>query len=225
MALWFQPVCVLCEALAGTQTLCSACALTIRKVEGPWCGQCGTSTAASVSRCGDCLKEDRVWKICRSLFWLNDTTRPLIHRIKYGSRLELLHYFRPSVAAADFSFFPNDLTVVPVPLHWRRWARRGFNQAEVLASWIAKRMGWNESDALKKTVVTPAQSLLTRRQRQGNLRRAFTWKSTIIPSRILLVDDVFTTGATLKQCARVLKRAGCEEVYAWTLFRAPRPGY
>ncbi len=112
--------------------------------------------------------------------------------------------------------------VVPVPLHWRRRWNRGFNQAEVIARQLARRTGRPlVTSALKRTHATAPQTARSRRARVANVKGAFVIRSrgAIAGSGILLVDDVATTGATVRECARVLKAAGADTVHAVTAAR------
>lgn len=218
---WFQTTCCLCGRSSGSETLCEECVRSFALVGGPRCNTCGVNTTQPILRCGECEIASPPWEMARSLLWLNDSGKALIHFVKYGSRVSLLRWFHPLVLGFDFSEYPKNLTVVPVPMHWKRWVERGFNQSEILADWIAQKNRWEFSDGLKKVAKTPAQSSLSRRQRQKNLNRVFSWKGTLVPKQVLLVDDVLTTGATLRSCSAALKKAGCEKIWVWTLFRAP----
>src|SRR5690606_21274372 len=113
--------------------------------------------------------------------------------------------------------------VVAVPLSISRLRERGFNQAEWIAARLARKLELpSDFSSLRKIRETEAQSTLSKARRRVNLRKSFEWKKgRESPRTALLVDDVHTTGATLEACARALKKAGCQEVYAWTLFRAP----
>ncbi len=112
-----------------------------------------------------------------------------------------------------------DVTVVPVPLHSKRLAERGFNQAQFLGGRVAKEMGWPLEHFLYRSRETKTQTNLTREQRRMNVSSAFACKGDVAGKNILLVDDVITTGATLEECAKVLKRAGAKRVKALVVAR------
>ncbi len=116
--------------------------------------------------------------------------------------------------------------MVPVPLHWRRQMARGYNQAERIARPLAKRLGRPLITALRRTRATPPQALLERPHRRANLRGAFRGRrsSAIRGRRVLLVDDVATTGATLHHASAALRRAGAASVMALAVARTPPPG-
>jgi ComF family protein len=146
-----------------------------------------------------------------------------VHKIKYRGRFELLKLWREAFLDHFEIWFPTDVTVVPVPLHWSRWRKRYFNQAEALALWIAEvARAQVETERLRKLRASASQAGLSREARAYNLRHHFSWVKGAAPERVLLVDDVYTTGATLEACARALRRAGCKAVYGWTLLRTPR---
>jgi ComF family protein len=116
--------------------------------------------------------------------------------------------------------------IVPMPLHWRKRWQRGFNQAELLARPVAKRYGLTLSTALRRSRYTQAQAGLTDAERRRNLKDSFVVRRAeeVIGKRILLIDDVFTTGATLRAATRALKAARAARVTALTLARVDRPG-
>lgn len=217
----FQTTCLACGAFSGGKPVCEVCE-QLEPVAGHLCDHCGAVLSQPMQRCGKCFNRLRLLTRVRSLFWMRGGERRVLHRIKYGQRFELLQLFRQGFEAGFLPFFPSNVVVMPVPLHYQRWKERGFNQSMILAKWIAKKMGATCLDGLKKIAPTQAQSTLSRRARLRNLRGSFAWNSAVTcPSRVLLVDDVFTTGATLEACSRILRRAGVREVYGWTLFRTP----
>jgi len=116
--------------------------------------------------------------------------------------------------------------LVPVPLHRWRMFKRGFNQASEMAVYAGRVFQAQVlTGALRRRRNTPAQSGLSRRQRRKNLNGAFDWRGGVKPGRhVALVDDVMTTGSTLTECARVLKRAGAKRVDVWVAARAVPPG-
>jgi len=124
----------------------------------------------------------------------------------------------------NFSFPCLDL-VVPIPLHRKKLRERGFNQAELIAKVVAKHLQVRLTKGnLKRTKATITQTSLDRKERRRNLREAFTVKNRdgFQAKNVLLVDDVYTTGTTIKEAAKVLKEAGVKEVYVFALARAPQ---
>ncbi|HEX4771105.1 MAG TPA: ComF family protein [Bryobacteraceae bacterium] len=150
----------------------------------------------------------------------DDVLRKLIHIFKY-SKVETLagplSGFLVQVLPIDARFD----AVVPMPMHWRKRRQRGFNQAELLARPIARRYGLPVSTNLRRTRYTEAQAGLGQTDRQENLKGSFEVKSPgqLAGKHVLLIDDVFTTGATLRAAARALKAAGVSRVSGLTLAR------
>jgi competence protein ComFC len=148
-----------------------------------------------------------------------------IHRFKYGRVLPLVKVFGDLLHPAFQNLtrdFPTDL-LVPVPLHIKRLRERGFNQTLLLVRELSKRTGIPYTErALKKIKDTPFQITLKKRERRKNLRRAFQVKDPerIKGKAVMLVDDVYTTGTTVNECSRALRRAGAEGVVVLTVARA-----
>jgi len=149
--------------------------------------------------------------------------RELIHLFKYGRVRSLARPLGAQLAAA----IPQDQrfdVVAPVPLHWRRRLARGFNQAALLAAAVARRYAVPVTRAVRRRRGTPSQAGLSNAQRRANVAGAFQVRRAerVRGRRVLLVDDVMTTGATASACAAALKRAGAAYVAVLTLARADR---
>ena len=147
-----------------------------------------------------------------------------------GLKYRRLDYLGPLLAAELSRRFPIELAavevVVPVPLHWRRRLQRGYNQAESIARPLAERLGVPMTNALVRSRATLPQTRLPRVQRARNLAHVFRLKkrAALEGRKVLLVDDVFTTGATLRGAAEALGSGGARVVYAMTAARTPREG-
>ena len=150
---------------------------------------------------------------------LTENARKLLHYIKYQKRSELFRLLIPSIPS-QLPWILSELTLVPVPLSVQRFYQRGFNQSE----WLARQLSKNaslpvETRGLIKVKETPPQSTLDREQRTENLVGAFQWQKRIhVPRNVCLIDDVLTTGETLKACKSALLEAGVQGVVGWTLF-------
>lgn len=147
--------------------------------------------------------------------------RDLIHLFKYKNIRPLgdtLAHYLPSALPTDVSFD----VVTPVPLDWRKRWSRGFNQAEVFAKHVARRRGWKVRRLLRRNYSSLHQAALSNHDRRVNVERAFRASCGVTGLRILLVDDVMTTGATARACALALKRAGAAHVTLLTLARVDR---
>jgi len=155
--------------------------------------------------------------------WYEGVLRELIHLFKYG-RMQPLS---KTLSAHLLSALPLDQgfdVVVPMPLHWRRQWQRGFNQSGLLARAVAMRRGLEVAHAVRRTRATATQAGLSHAGRRANVARAFRVRKprAIEGRRVLLVDDVITTGATASACAAALKRAGAKSVTVLALARVDR---
>ena len=123
-----------------------------------------------------------------------------------------------NILQLNLNEFFKEFTIIPVPLHKKRFLWRGFNQSEILALELAKKLGLSmEKDIVVRSRFTKPQTKLNSAQRQSNIKNAFEVNKTLKPTKILIVDDVFTTGATVNEIARILKQNGAKDVWALTL--------
>lgn len=209
------PECLVCER-ACERVLCDRCGrFEIFRARCEMCGQDNTDVAGC---CSGCRPPGTLLDGVQSVLWLNGSGRRILHRVKLSHELEWLEVFDSHVRVDD-KLIGENVCVVPVPMHWTRRFIRTFNQSELLAKKIAARYRLEYSSSLRKSIRTEAQSRSGQRARQRNLKGAFAWKSGAVPESVLLIDDVFTTGATLNECAKTLKCAGVKRVIGWTLFR------
>jgi ComF family protein len=227
----FPPLCHGCRTPvsgSGELHICPACREKIPFAGSPLCTVCGIpfATEGGVDhRCGDCISAPPPFASARAAGRFEGLLPDLIHRFKYDHRTHLrrplglltaerLDPYRREIAA--------DL-LVPVPLHRKRLRDRGFNQAVLLGSILAKKWGIPlVADILSRDRWTEPQIALTAAERPGNVRGAFSapGAADIRGRTIILVDDVCTTGSTLAECARTLLRAGAGRVHAVTVARA-----
>jgi ComF family protein len=175
-------------------------------------------------RCGDCYFDTYAFTMARSHGVYRGALKEVIHLFKFEKRKNLVTRLSRLLHETFIEHF-NDLNIewiVPVPLHKKRYQERGFNQCEMLARGLGKRSRIAVSaNNLIKVKHTQPQTGLTDKQRSKNVKNAFRVRKPkqLAGRRVLLVDDVFTTGATLNECTRALKRAGAREVYVLTLAR------
>ena len=177
--------------------------------------------------CAACLARPPVYSRARAVFRY-DTARDLVLRFKHADRTDYAPTFATWMCRAGADLIENADMVIPVPLHRWRLLKRRYNQAAVLASAIARQseLQWMPN-ALTRTRATPSQgAMISAKARRRNVLGAFTvdaaLKSRLKGKRVLLIDDVMTTGATLEACARALRRAGASEISALTLARVVR---
>ena len=223
----FVPLCPVCRSpLRNGGPFCEGCSRTIRRVLPPICPQCGLPFPEGTEGhlCGDCLSGKFRFLLHRSYGIYEGALKEAIHRFKYGRDLLLVEPLGDFLleACEDLRSRGIDL-LIPVPLHPRRLRERGFNQSLLLARHLSKRLGLPcEAEVLVKVKDTPSQTSLSPAERQRAVRGAFEVLKgeRIREKRVLLVDDVFTTGATVNEASRVLLRAGAEEVLVITLARS-----
>ena len=227
----FPPLCHGCRQFipdAGKLHLCADCRAGSRAITSPCCPVCGIPflTEAGIDhRCGACLSDPPRFDAARSAVLFEGAVRELIHRFKYSSKVQ---HGRPLalLAAGHLAGFAGECAadlVIPVPLHVKRLRERGFNQAVLLGEILAKQWGLPLSRRnLRRTRWTEPQISLTAAERKQNVQGAFSLsdRAAVKDRKILLVDDVFTTGSTVAECARTLKKGGAKAVYVVTVARA-----
>lgn len=232
----FPPRCVGCDARFSINTsrrLCSRCLDGIERLSGPLCATCGIPLEASADRsaessCAACRETPPHFTTARAVSRYRSSDEEsaivpsLIRRHKYGRDQSLTHALAECLGD-PMPLIENDYDlIVPVPLHRERLRSRGFNQAALIAAAIARRLDRKlDVHSLIRTRATPSQTAQDRRQRQRNVRDAFqvTRAAAVTNRRVLLIDDVMTTGATADECARVLLDAGARRVDVLALAR------
>ncbi len=228
-------VCGGCGAAAARQgRLCEACSVRLlRLVSLPYCPRCGASLGPGVPAYTDgCVACSNPLPRFSRVIRLGPYTQPLryaIRRLKYRGRLELLgplcDWLAEGIEASLPAQEPRPEVVVPVPMHWRRRIWRGLDHANLLAEALAGRLRLPVGEELIRIRSTPPQVRMNRTQRIANVRGAFAAANSAAMAgvRVLLVDDVTTTGATANECARTLLRAGAEGVMLAVLAKAEPP--
>ncbi|MBQ5699633.1 MAG: ComF family protein [Lachnospiraceae bacterium] len=211
------PVCGGIVKPAG-RLICPSCFRELSFVKSPTCKKCGKEIEdETMEFCEDCMAHRHTFEYGMALLNYNDAAKNSMVQIKYHNKREYLDFYGAALAVR----FEREIrkmkvdAIVPVPVHPSRRRKRGFNQAEVLAKILGERLGIPvKSELLKRTKKTLPQKELTVGERLKNLSGAF-WAGEI-PSdirRVLLVDDIYTTGSTVEACTRVLKASGVETIY------------
>ncbi len=205
---------------------CTQCASDVSPIKSPFCTVCGMpfpDGSGSDHPCSDCLSHRTYYHSARSAAVYKGTLKDAVHLYKYVGIQAMHQYLGPLVADAAREFFPDAHVAAAVPLHRRRLAKRGFNQSLLLAKYAAEGLSIPLSlDGLVRTRYTRPQVDLDPAEREENVKGAFAVErpEEFKEKRVLLLDDVYTTGATVRECAKVLKKAGAEAVYVLTVARA-----
>jgi ComF family protein len=172
--------------------------------------------------CGSCRLREHAYDFARSALIFNDPFREVIHHLKYSDRVSLARPLgRLLCECLEREAFQGHV-VMPVPLHRKRERRRGFNQASLIAESLTQLNRTIDTTTLHRRKNTPSQTGLSRSQRTLNLAGAFGVRGRV-PECVIVVDDVYTTGSTLHEIAKTLKRHGAERVEVLTVARVPSP--
>ena len=219
----FPVYCLICKKELSYQTdtyLCDACKKSIIPITGKVCNKCGRPFINGI--CGICREKQFYFSKARASVIYDGSVRECIHFFKYNKKTYLLNtLFEVFLLPDSLDFLGCDL-IIPVPLHWIRQYSRGFNQAELIGRKFSKRFNIKLSKtSLKRTRATPSQTGLSLKERTKNIKGAFSVRNSqkLNGKRILLVDDVMTTGATVNECSKVLLQAGVGEILVYTLAR------
>ncbi len=238
--LLFPAECVLCHALLPLERsrdfVCPLCRHRWRPVVPPWCERCGQPEPL-FGRCRVCRDWPAALRQVRSAVWLDGAARRAVHALKYGG----LPRIAADLAAAVARLRPTlplplplplpgaGAALVPVPLGARRLRIRGYNQSALLAHALARRWRYPVRELLVRTRETATQTTLTPAARLANVAGAFEMRNRsafpLRTSTFVLVDDVFTTGATLAAAALALEAAGAQAIVAVTFGRAIIPDF
>jgi ComF family protein len=215
--------CLLCGAVgADGMDLCAECASELPHNRS-CCARCALPLAEPLPMCGECLRRAPPWSAAWAPFRYGWPLDRLESRYKFGADLAA-----GRVLSALWQREPCPVErpqlLLTVPLHHQRLRQRGYNQALELARPLAHALGVPlQHDRLQRVRATDAQTELDAQARRRNVRGAFALRSGDLPAHVAILDDVMTTGATLAECARVLRRSGVKQVDVWALARAPSP--
>ena len=208
--------CVLCGAGTGASRLCGPCRTALPAMPLARCSQCALPLPSG-SVCAECLDRKPSYDAIRAAYPYEFPVDALVQAYKYGRDLTLAPLFARALALGVESDVD---ALVAMPLAASRLRERGFNQAHEIARHLGRLLHLPVlGDACRKVADTPPQAGLTLAQRVRNVRRAFVCDADLAGMRIAIVDDVMTTGATLDELARVMKRAGAARVTGWVVAR------
>ena len=225
-------LCPACRETVEGRGLCASCWSKLSFITRPYCERLGIPFVYDPGPgilSMEAIADPPSYNRARAAVRFDEISRALVHALKYGDRLDLAPMMGRWVAQAGHELLADADALVPVPLHWRRqWARR-FNQSAMLAATISAASGVPiAAGALKRDKATVQQVGLSRAERGDNIQGAFrvpeTGKAAVAGRRLVLVDDVLTSGATVEGCARALLRAGAANVDVLIFARVAEPG-
>lgn len=222
----FPPVCLACNELVEQQgALCSECWNQMEFCAGPACDICGYPFEYQMEHhtiCGACIQQPPPYGRARAVFRYNSISRQLVTSLKYHDKTHIVPYIADWMVRAGEDILADADYIIPVPLHRRRLWMRRYNQSALLSQHITRKTSVPTLyNALVRTRYTPPQAGLNYKQRIKNVTGAFQviakYRFRIKGKRIILIDDVLTTGATVKACARALLKVGAQRVDVLTL--------
>ncbi len=223
--------CHLCEcALTEGRHLCTTCRDELKPVEPPFCSHCGECYDGQISEqftCPNCHQLEFAFQFAIASLHSSGGGRELVHDLKYMRQIqladELARMMQTTLTDSRFQPYLKDGLLVPVPLHWMRQRKRRFNQAEEICKKLSQHTHIPSLKALKRTRNTHTQTRFSRVKRLENLHAAFAVSKRlhkrIQGKPVILIDDVFTTGSTANECAKVLVQNGAEKVAILTALR------
>ncbi len=220
-------------SLSHGSYLCDSCADSLRPIEAPFCDRCGETFDGAITdtfTCPNCHDICFAFDFALAALHSEGEARALIHDFKYRSQIHLAtdigKLTQLALANPRFAPYLEAGILIPVPLFWWRKRKRRFNQAEEIARSLAKHTPHHNLtviNALKRTRNTQTQTRFSRKKRLHNLAGAFQikprYKNTILNKPVILIDDVFTTGSTANECAKVLISNGAQRVAVLTTLR------
>ena len=228
-SLLYPPVCTICAAnIEADEYLCSSCEAKTVRIVPPFCAKCSEPFEGAITgpfTCANCAHRTICFDAAVAAYRSRGIVRQIIHDFKYNRQIHLRHLVARWLGAAldDPRLRGRRFDViVPVPLHPARKRERGFNQATLLAELLSAQIFIQCRPLLERVRYTTTQTALDRAERMENLHNAFRLRKNmnVQDLRVLLIDDVMTTGSTLSECARILKSAGAISVHAVTAARA-----
>jgi ComF family protein len=215
--LFYPQRCVGCDRRAS-DLHCRQCFDALPRIGRPFCARCGMPTAFETFVCDECKGVDFGFESARAPLRYTGVGKEIVHTLKYGGYTRVVERLAAPLMLGVIDPGDGFEAVVPVPLHRSRLRQRGFNQAELLARGVARKINAPVSGTLEVVRRIRDQVELSAAGRRANVAGAFRARDRVW-GRVLLIDDVFTTGATMSACAETLMGAGAQEVHALSLCR------
>ena len=218
---FYPRCCPVCQKILKDQNrlICPECEKKLKPIGQPRCYLCGKPVEKG-EYCADCLRHPHIFDQGRGIFLYDDRMKYSIMKYKYFGCREYSRFYGRALylyGRDQLALWKPDV-IVPVPLHWRKLRKRGFNQAELLAEELAKSAGIPvDVSLLKKSRATRSQKKLDAAGRKKNLKKAFQVVGNPSGMRILLIDDVYTTGSTMDVLAHALLEKGASHVFFLTV--------
>lgn len=219
---FFPQRCPVCDRIAAPhgERFCSGCFRKMKVITPPWCMKCGKKLESEGEFCKDCRTRRHYFTRGRALYEYSSVADS-IYRFKYSGRQEYADSFGNEIAdmLGDFIREADPQALIPIPLHKKRFRRRGYNQAELLAKSIGRAAGVPVATGklvrIKNTKPLKLQNLT---ERQNNLKKAFIMNQNEVKlERVILIDDIYTTGSTMDEAAKALLEAGVKNIYFITI--------
>jgi ComF family protein len=228
----YPPKCSIClnfldDGETKIRGICDECYSSFPALTHPFCSVCGVPFGSKVEedhQCEKCIRQRPLYDELRAPYLYEESIMEAIHLIKYSGKSYLVKSIGPLLAsfAKDWVTVTKDMLMIPVPLHKKRLKQRGFNQSALLVKSVSRILDI-EADyfTLIRIKHTETQTGLNLEERRRNVKGAFevSGNKNLTGKTVILVDDVATTGNTINECARILKKAGCEKVFGLVLAR------
>ncbi|MCL2576912.1 MAG: ComF family protein [Defluviitaleaceae bacterium] len=220
----YPPVCISCRTLLplneSRRFICEPCENLFEPIITPFCEKCGAPTQVESKHCASCFGKNFIFEQNRAAFTYDELIRDLLHQMKFHNKKRVAQglglFWAMQFSQKDLQ---EDFTLVPMPMHQKKQRERGFNQAEILTAALSKKLGYPMENILIRTHDTPPQAGLHPSQRAENVKDVFAIRKNEIVEgkKIILTDDIFTTGSSLNECAKTLKNAGASKILCMTL--------
>ncbi len=221
---FYPPRCPICERVLSPKEklICHHCSRNLPFVQEPYCMCCGKPISSHQKElCADCEGRLHLFDEGRAVFLYEKGVRLSINRLKFNNRREYVPFYGECLFGLYREMSSSWMAecLVPVPMHPKKRSMRGFDQAELLAASLSRRCGLPlRDDLLVRTRLTESSKKLGRSDRRKNLRGVFTTRSGArIPESVILIDDIYTTGATMDEASLALRAAGVKRIYFLTV--------